>query len=129
MELEDVGSSGHLKLATMLNCRLRSKHLTAKTKEKGGRRRLGPWPLRCLSQTLFQREERVLRSLSIGVQIFQTFNRWGGHVFIMYTVPNLRVARILSYWMRYFLPLSYELLKEKRLSRIIPLSYLMRPDL
>ena len=129
MELEDVGSSGHLKMEAMLNCRIRSKHLTSKTKEKGGRRGLGPWPLRCLSQTLFQREERVLRSLSIGVQIFHTFHRWGGHVFIMYTVPNLRVARILSYWMRYFLPLSYELLKEKRLSRIIPLSYLMRPDL
>ena len=47
----------------------------------------------------------------------------------MYIVPNLRVAGILSYWMRYFLPLSNEILKEKQLSRIIPLSYLMRPDL
>ena len=28
----------------------------------------------------------------------------GGCVFIMYIVPNLRVTRILSYWMRYFLP-------------------------
>ena len=97
--------------------------------KKGGRRGLSPWPLRCLSQTLFQREERILRSLSIGVQILRTFHLWGGHVFIMYSVPNLRVARILSYWMRYFLPLSNEILKEKRLSRIIPLSYLMRPDL
>ena len=129
MELEDVGSSGNLKMAAMLNCGLRSKHLTAKTREKGGRRGLGPWPLRCLSQTLFQREERMLRSLSIDIQILCTFHRWGGHVFIMYIVPHLRVARILSYWMRYFLPLSNEILKEKRLSRIIPLSYLMRPDL
>ena len=124
MELEDVGSSGHLKMAAMLNCGLRSKHLTSKTKEKWGWRGLGPWPLRCLSQTLFEREERMLRSLSIGVQILCTFDRWGGHVFIMYIVPNLRVARILFYWMRYFLPLSNEILKEKRLSRIIPLSYL-----
>ena len=124
MELEDVGSSGHLKMAAMLNCGLRSKHLTAKTREKWGRRGLGPWPLRCLSQTLLEREERMLRSLSIGVQILRTFDRWGGHVFIMYIVPNLRVARILFYWMRYFLPLSNEILKEKRLSRIIPLSYL-----
>ena len=79
-----------------------------------------------------ERRERMLRSLSIGVQIFfflRTFHRWGGHVFIMYIVPILRVARILSYWMRYFLPLSSEILKEKRLSRIIPLSYLMRSDL
>ena len=43
------------------------KHSTAKTREKGGRRGLGPWPLRCLSQTLFYREERMLRLLSIGV--------------------------------------------------------------
>ena len=55
----------------------------------------------------------MLRSLSIGVQILRTFHLWGGHVFIMYSVPNLRVARILSYWMRYFLPLSNEILKEK----------------
>ena len=48
----------------------------------------------------------MLRSLSIDIQILRTFHRWGGHVFIMYIVPNLRVARILSYWMRYFLPLS-----------------------
>ena len=42
----------------------------------------------------------------------RTFHRWVGHVFIVYTVPNLRVARILSYWMRYFLPLSKEISKE-----------------
>ena len=30
----------------------------------------------------------------------------------MYIVPNLRAARILSYWIRYFLPLSNEILKE-----------------
>ena len=71
----------------------------------------------------------MLRSLSIGVQISRTFHHWGDHVFIMYNVPNLRVARILSYWTRYFLPLSNEILKEKRVSRIIPLSYFMRPDL
>ena len=129
MELEDAGSSGHLGMAAMLICGLRSRHLTAKTREKGGRRGLGPWPLRCLSQVLFEGEERMLRLLSIGTQILRTFHRWGGHGFIMYIVPNLRVARILSYWMRCFLPLSNEILKEKRLSMIIPLSYLMRPDL
>ena len=30
----------------------------------------------------------------------------------MYIVPNLRAVRILSYWIRYFLPLSNEILKE-----------------
>ena len=75
--MEDVESSGHLKMAAMLNCGLRSKHLTAKTREKGGRRGLGPWPLRCLSQTLFEREERMLRSLSIGVQILRPFSPLG----------------------------------------------------
>ena len=117
MELEDVGSSEHLKMAAMLNCGLRSKHLTAKTRKKGGRRGLGPWPLRCLSQTLFQRGERML---SIDIQILRTFHRWGGHVFIMYIVPTLRVVRILSYWMRYFLPLSNEILKEKMVIKDYP---------
>ena len=102
---------GSLKIAVMFNCGLRSKHLTAKTRKKGGRRGLGPWPLRGLSQTPFQRGERMFRSLSIDIQILRTFHRWGGHVFITYIVPNLRVARILSYWMRYFLPLSNEILK------------------
>ena len=46
------------------------------------------------------------------VFICLTFHRWVGHVFIVYTVPNLRVVRILSYWMRYFLPLSPEMSKE-----------------
>ena len=35
-----------------------------------------------------------------------------GHVFIVYFVPYLGAARIPSYWMRYFLPLSKEILKE-----------------
>ena len=72
MELEDAGSSGHLGMAAMLICGLRSRHLTAKTREKGGRRGLGPWPLRCLSQVLLEGEERML---SIGVQILRTFHR------------------------------------------------------
>ena len=66
-ELEDAGSSGQLRIAVMLICRLRSKHLSAKTRKKGGRRGLGPWPLRCLSQILSERKERMLKLLSIGV--------------------------------------------------------------
>ena len=120
MELGDVGPSGELKMAASLNCGLRYNHLTAKTRKVGGRRGLGPWPLRCLSQTLFQIGEKMLRSLSIDIQILRTFHRWGGHVFIMYIVPNLRVAKILSYWMRYFLPLSNEILKEKMVIKDYP---------
>ena len=41
-----------------------------------------------------------------------TFHRLSDLVFIVYTVPNLRIARIPSYWMRYFLPLSKEISKE-----------------
>ena len=53
-----LGRQGTLKMAAMLSGGPRSKHLTAKTRKKGGRRGLGPWPLRCLSQTIFQREKR-----------------------------------------------------------------------
>ena len=73
MGLEDAGSSGYLKMAAMLIRGLRSKHLTAKTREKGGRRGLGPWPFRCLSQILLEREEIMLRLLSIGVWICVPF--------------------------------------------------------
>ena len=62
----------------------------------------------------------MFRLLSIGIQISRTFPRWGGYIFIMYIVPNLRVARILSYWMRYFLPLSNEILKEKTIIKDYP---------
>ena len=35
-------------------------HSSAKTRKKGGRRGLRPWPLRCLSQFLSERKERLL---------------------------------------------------------------------
>ena len=74
MELEDVGSSGHLKMTAMLKTVGSDlKHFTAKTREKGGRRGLSPWSIRCLSQTLFYREERMLRLLR-GVYSISTFN-------------------------------------------------------
>ena len=36
----------------------------------------------------------------------RTFHRWDGLVFIIYIIPNWRMIRIISHWMRYFLPLS-----------------------
>ena len=62
----------------------------------------------------------------------RTFHRWVGHVFIVYTVPNLRVARILSYWMRYFLDISClypRRYQRKTVIKDYPLSYLISPHL
>ena len=50
--------------------------------------------------------------MGVSTQFLLTFHHWGGYVFITYIVPNLRAARILSYRIRYFLPLSNEILKE-----------------
>ena len=44
-----------------------------RTKRKKGRRGLRPWPLRCLSQILSERKERMLRWPSIGVWICVPF--------------------------------------------------------
>ena len=57
----------------------------------------------------------------VGNQFLLTFHHWGGYVFITYIVPNLRATGILSYWIRYFLPLSNEILKEKRLPSHFPI--------
>ena len=54
----------------------------------------------------------MYRLMGISTQFLLTFHHWGGYLFITYIVPNLRAARILSYWIRYFLPLSNEILKE-----------------
>ena len=75
---------------------------SAKTRKKKGRRGLRPWPLRCLSQFLPERKDRLLR----GRIFLRTFHRWGGLVFIAHVSPNWMVARILSHWMKHFLLLS-----------------------
>ena len=54
--------------AAMLIYRLWMRHSPARrTRRKKGRRGLRLWPLRCLSQILSKKEERMLRLLSIGV--------------------------------------------------------------
>ena len=100
------------RIAAMLTGGLRRKHLSAKTKKRRGRQGLGPWPLRCLSRTLPERKKRECRLVGISTQLLLTFHRGGDYVFITYIVPNLRAARILSYGIRYFLPLSSEISKE-----------------
>ena len=93
VELEDAGSSGWsvfgllgrswadtglvcrpcvvepgVGLLLRLNGRLWMWHSSARrTRKKKGRRGLCPWPLRCLSQILSKRKERILRLLSIGL--------------------------------------------------------------
>ena len=74
-------------------------------KGRKGRRGLRPWPLRCLSQFLSKRKDRLLRGRMCCVCL-RTFHRWGGLVFIVYVFPSLMVTRILSHWTEYFLPLS-----------------------
>ena len=85
-----------------LVCRLWMWLSSTKTRKKVGRRGLRPWPLRCLSQFLSERKDRLFR----GLMFLHTFHRWGGLIFIVYIIPNWRVIKILSHWMGYFLPLS-----------------------
>ena len=59
---------------------------SAKAKKKGGRRGLRPWPLRCLSQFLFERKDRLLRGRMCCICLrmrLRTFHRWGDLVFIV----------------------------------------------
>ena len=65
-----------------------------KNRKEGGRRGRRPWPLRCLSQFLSKRKERLLRGrmcciclhMSMRLRV-RTFHRWGGHVFIVDVQP------------------------------------------
>ena len=84
--------------------------------KQGGSARAWPVAAPMLkSDSFIERKERMLRLAFRSVFfLLRTFHRWVGHVFIVYIAPNLRVARILSYWMRYFLPLSKEISKENR---------------
>ena len=77
-------------------------HYSAKTRNKKGWRGLHLWPLRCLSQFLVERKDRLLR----GQMFLRTFHRWDDLVFIVNVFPNWRVIRILPYWMGDFLSLS-----------------------
>ena len=69
----------------------------------------------------FERERGEMQNDGIlTFNFLLTFHHGGGYLFITYLVPNLRAARILSHWIKYFLPLSNEILKGKRLPKIIP---------
>ena len=90
------------RIAARLVRRLFMWHSSTKARKNVGRRGLRPWPLQRLSQFLAERKDRLLR----GRMFLRTFHRWDDLVFIVHIIPNWRVVRILSHWMRYFLPLS-----------------------
>ena len=96
------GSSGRRYVRGWAGLKALGVALLCKNKKEGGSARLRPWPLRCLSQFLAERKDRLLR----GRMFLCTFNRWDDLVFIVHIIPNWRVVKILSHWMRYFLPLS-----------------------
>ena len=93
-----VGDAGYwivgagVGLLLLLDCRLWVWYFSAKTRKKRGRRGLRPWPLRCQSQLLSERKERMVRGgggggghVSYGdVSLnLRAFHRWGGLVFIV----------------------------------------------
>ena len=57
--------------------------LLYKDKKEEGSAGLRPWLLRCLSQFLDERKDRLLR----GRMFLRTFHRWSGLVFIVYVFP------------------------------------------
>ena len=69
----------------------------------------------------FSREKREMLNDGRWHSIFLlTFYHGDGSLFITYIVPNLRAAGILSYWIKYFLPLSNEILKGNGYQRLSP---------
>ena len=60
---------------------------SAKTRKKKGRQGLHPWPLRCLSQFLAGRKDRLLRERMFFCVSLRTFHRGGGLIFITYVFP------------------------------------------
>ena len=81
--------------AAMLDCGLWVWHFSAKVRKKVGRRGLRPWPLRCLNQSLSEREKREClwgEYVSYGdvYRNWRTFHRLGGLVFIVDVQPVRR---------------------------------------
>ena len=68
--------------------------LLCKDEKEEGPAGVRPWPLRCLSQFLPGRKDRLLR----GRMFLHTFHRGGGLIYSV-CVPNWMIIRILSHWM------------------------------
>ena len=93
----------------MLDCRLRVWHFSAKgTRKKGVRRGLRSWSLRCLSQFLSERKERLLRGGRIClvwrcVSEFAYLSPMGWPCIYSGCPTSWTVTRGPSYWMECFL--------------------------
>ena len=78
-------------LLLLLIGKLRMRHSSAKrTRKKKSQRGLRLWPLRCLSQFLSERRDRLLRGRMCCECLrmsMRTFHRWGGLVFIVDVLP------------------------------------------
>ena len=74
-------------------------HSSAKAIKMGGRRGLRPWPLRCLSQFLSEREKRLLRML----RFFAYLSMMERPCIYSGCSTSWMVIRSPSHWMEYFL--------------------------
>ena len=92
-----------------------------KNKEGKGSARAWPVAAPMPKSDSFSREKREMLNDGRWSTIFLlTFFHGDGYLFITYIVPNLRAAGILSYWIKYFLPLSNEILKGSGYQRLSP---------
>ena len=102
---EGSGSSGWTWTAAGLIYRLCVWLFSAKrTRKKKGRQGLRPWPLRCLSQFLSEKKDRLLSEQMCCIcqrMSLRTFHRWGGLVFI---VDVLQVG-----WRLGFIPIGWDI--------------------
>ena len=80
---------------------------SAKNKQEGGSGGLRPWPLRCLSQFLSERKERLLRGRIClvwrCVSKLAYLSPLGCLCIYSRCLTNWMVIRSPSHWMRYFL--------------------------
>ena len=98
-------------LLLLLDCRLWVWYFSAKTRKKGGRQGLRLWPLRCLSQLLSKRKERMLRGGGGGrtrlvwrcVSEFAYFSPMGWPCIYSGGPTSWTVTRGPSHWTKCFL--------------------------
>ena len=69
---------------------------------------------------LFEGKERDAPQRVLTFSFLLTFYHGDDYLFITYLVPNLRAAGILFHWIKYFLPLSNEILKGNGYQRLSP---------
>ena len=121
---------GRGRIASMLTCGIRRSTSLQKQGGRGGRRGLRPWPLRCLSQILTEREREgnVLDRL-VSAFKFAYLSPSGWLWIYKVYCSQFKVCKDSLLLEEIFLAFIELDIEGKRLPRIIPLSYFMRPDL